>query len=340
MIELINMKEEERQQILTQVAAQTGLPEGAVEKDMWVTLLLEALFSLPVIGVHLLFKGGTSLSKGYGLIDRFSEDIDFALDRKLLGFKGELSRTTITKKLRPASALFIRDILVPQLRARLVKMGLSDASFEIIPKPDAVNDADPLPVYVYYKTLFQQSEYLSNRVEIEIGLRSLMVPAEIKIVRSLINEAYPTASFSGTPFPVLTVLPGRTFLEKVFLLHEQFLLSPEKALPKNRMSRHLYDVEKLMDTEYARQAMENAELYKEIIAHRQLFTPVPTIQYDKHLPLYIDFIPPASVSQAWRTDYASLAENMIGGHALGFDDLLSRLEELRSRFRELDWFRL
>lgn len=333
MIEWIHMPEAEQKQILTQVALAAKLPEQAIEKDIWVTLLLQALFSLPGISEHLLFKGGTSLSKAYGLIDRFSEDIDFALDRKLLGFDGPLSRTAIDKKLRPASADFIRSQLIPQLTARLQEIGVPDDKYRIATKPDVVDDADPLPVYVYYHSVLHPSTYLGDKVEIEIGARSLMEPAEARKVQSLIAGVYPQAPFAGQSFAVTTVWPGRTFLEKVFLLHEQFLLPPDKALPKNRMSRHLYDVEKLMDTHYAQEAMGDTELYRHIVEHRQHFTPVRGIAYDQHGPATVNFLPPAAVVQNWRADYNALAENMIGGTVLSFDVLIGRLMTLQERFR-------
>lgn len=105
MNEWLKLSEKRRLEILKQVNNQTGLPTDAIEKDWWVTITLKAIF-LSKFAEHLVFKGGTSLSKAYNLIERFSEDIDLSIDRTILGFEGELSKTQI-KKLRKASGNFI-----------------------------------------------------------------------------------------------------------------------------------------------------------------------------------------------------------------------------------------
>ena len=105
MNEWLKLSKKRRIEILEQVNNRLGLPVQAIEKDWWVTMVLKAVFSSR-FSEHFVFKGGTSLSKAYHLIDRFSEDIDLAIDRKFLGFDGDLSATQI-KKLRKASGTFI-----------------------------------------------------------------------------------------------------------------------------------------------------------------------------------------------------------------------------------------
>lgn len=333
MISWLNLPESDRRQILIQVAAEKELPESAIEKDVWVTLVLEALFSIPDIKDHLAFKGGTSLSKGYRLIDRFSEDIDFAIDRQLLGFNGELSKKQIERKLRPASAAFTKESLMPKLQEQLELMGVPPDMFLITPKPGINEQDDPLPVYVQYHALTGTPAYLNDKVEIEISARSQPEPAEKCNIQSLISEVYPGMPFAGSPFAVSTVLPQRTFLEKIFLLHEQFQRPIDKAMPRNRMSRHLYDIDKLMDHEFARAALANKQLYYDIIAHRKLFNPVNGISYDKHGHKEISFIPPVELMLVWKTDYEALTKNMIGGHAKPFEEILARMHELTGRLR-------
>jgi len=335
MVAWIAMPEDDRKQILTEVAAEKNLPETTIEKDVWVTLVLEALFSIPEIKDHLVFKGGTSLSKGYKLIDRFSEDIDFAIDRRFLGFSGALTKTKIEEKLRPASAAFIKNTLIPKLHTQMEAMGVSPDIFKLAPKPDVNEKDDPLPLYVHYHALFGTPEYLNDKVEVEVSARSLMEPSEPRTIQSLIADKYAGSPFAGNPFVVQAVLPQRTFLEKVFLLHELFQRPVEKAIAKNRMSRHLYDLEKLMDSDFAIAAIGDQHLYKDIVAHRQLFTPTGGISYDKHSPEHISFIPPEALLDAWRADYEVLSKNMIGGSPKPFDQLIERMQELTQRFRKL-----
>ena len=337
MREWIKMSAADRKLVLEDAGLRNSLPAAVLEKDAWVTLLLEALYSLPGISEYLLIKGGTSLSKAYGLIKRFSEDIDFALDRRLLGesFSGTLSKTKIEEKLRPASALFVREQLLPRLHHQLLEMGVPAGEFNIIPKADAEPNADPLPLYVNYVPLMSGGDYILPRVEIEVGFRSLMEPAEERTVSSLLSDIYPTASYMGKPVVLQTVRPDRTFLEKVFLLHEQFTQPGERALPRNRMSRHLYDVEQLMDTEYAKQGMADKELYNHIVEHRKLFTPVgKDARYEQHGPATIIVVPPPAFVSDWEADYRALTESMVTGTVFHpFPTLLQRLRELQARFR-------
>lgn len=101
----LTLSRERRVEILNQATELTGLPAIAIEKDWWVSLCLNASFSLPY-SKNIVFKGGTSLSKGWDLIERFSEDIDLAIDRKFFGFEGDISKTQI-RKLRKQSCEFI-----------------------------------------------------------------------------------------------------------------------------------------------------------------------------------------------------------------------------------------
>lgn len=115
----LTLPKERRIEILNQATELTGLPAIAIEKDWWVTLSLNACFSLPD-SKHIIFKGGTSLSKGWDLIERFSEDIDLAIDRKFFGFEGEISKIQI-RKLRKQSCEFISTTFLKDLKEKLSK---------------------------------------------------------------------------------------------------------------------------------------------------------------------------------------------------------------------------
>lgn len=116
------LSKEQQQMVLTQAANKTGLPVQAVEKDLWVTVVLHLVFALPVAN-HLVFKGGTSLSKVWKVIHRFSEDIDLAIDPSIWGFEGDLTKKQI-KRLRKASSIFVRDVLCQSLQEAVAEIGL------------------------------------------------------------------------------------------------------------------------------------------------------------------------------------------------------------------------
>ena len=153
-----------------------------------------------------------------------------------------------------------------------------------------------------------------------------------KSIESIIGQIYPEQTFTIPSFEVVVVKPTKTFLEKIMLLHEEFL-KPTETIRHYRMSRHLYDIEKLMDHEYGQEATKNKELFITLVHHRGKYTPVRGISYDLHTPQTINFIPPAEVIELWKKDYQAMQEFMIYGKTLVFDELLSRLEELKKRFQ-------
>jgi len=329
MIQWLNLSDEERRNTIAVVAEAKGLPENAVEKDWWVTLVLRAVFSTP-LRPSLLFKGGTSLSKGWDLIERFSEDIDLALNRETVGaqFAGEISNRAIGR-LREESHRFVRQEFQEALLASFAAKNLPGAKFSIT-QEEAVN-ADP-HLLVNYQSLYEPSPYLSPRVKIEISTRSLMEPWSNRPIQSFIGAQFNDQDFADSVFEVPTVEPKRTFLEKAFLLHEEFLRQPEEVRVR-RMSRHLYDLEKLMDTEHGTQALNDVGLYQEIVTHRSRFYRRNHVDYETLSRTTIDFIPPTHALEACRGDYVEMSEAMFYGNVLTFDELIIRLQELRQRFR-------
>lgn len=332
MNEWLKLSEKRRLEILNQVNSQTGLPTNAIEKDWWVTITLKAIFSSK-FAQHLIFKGGTSLSKAYNLIERFSEDIDLSIDRTILGFEGELSKTQI-KKLRKASGNFIVNEFKEELISQLEQLGVNKENYNIIFDDDIDDTSDPHRLELEYNSIVEPGEYIPQRVIIELGARALLEPNELRIIQSIIGQTYPEQAFTIQPFEVVVVLPAKTFLEKIMLLHEEFL-KPIETIRHYRMSRHLYDIEKLMDHDYGKEAIENKELFETLVQHRGKYTPVRGISYDLHTPQTINFIPPAEVMELWKKDYQAMQEFMIYGETLEFDALILRMNELKERIKKI-----
>lgn len=323
-----SLPQKTRKGTLIQTGIRAGLPATAVEKDWWVTLALKAVFALP-FSEHLVFKGGTSLSKGWSLIERFSEDIDLAIDRKFLGYEGDLSKTQI-KKLRKSSCTFISGDFVGALTDQLRSWNIPNVTPAVPDVKDS--DADPLVIELQYETLTDAITYLQPRILIEIGARSLIEPSTDRGIQSLIGKYFEGQKFADDVVPIATVLPKRTFLEKIFLLHEEFQ-KPTKNIRVDRLSRHLYDLERLMDTEHGREAIEDDDLYEQIVAHRKKFNTIRGIDYANHARNKINVIPPEPVISRWEKDYQTMRESMIYGDTVSFDTLLTRLRELQSFFR-------
>lgn len=324
----IKLSKKEKLNIFNQVSEKKGLPSSAVEKDWWVTLALNVIFSLSY-SKHIVFKGGTSLSKAWNLIERFSEDIDLAIDRKYLGFEGQLSKTQV-KKLRKASCSFIGSEFYKDINDALIKLGVTD--YELVVQETKDSDTDPLVIELRYKSLTETSDYLRPRVLIEVGARSLMEPVENKVIISMVSEVFRELPFAETEIIIPVVSPKRTFLEKIFLLHEEFQ-KETKFIRVERMSRHLYDLEKLMDTIYGTDALKDIDLYDIILVHRMNFNTVRGIDYANHSPQLISILPPEETIKDWEKDYKTMQESMFYGTTLSFRKLMERIAELNTRIK-------
>jgi predicted nucleotidyltransferase component of viral defense system len=323
------LKSERQQLIIENIANQTGLSPHAIEKDWWVTMVLKALFETSC-AEHLVFKGGTSLSKGWNLIERFSEDIDVAISRDFFDITN-ISSKNQRDKLRKLSSKYIQDELITELNQKLQKADISDFAIEL--EQTEVSDKDPRVLYVKYLSLFSESKYLKNWVKIELSCRSLREPFVPVKIRSIMADNYPNEDFADNYFVVNIVSPKRTFLEKAFLLHEAL---QKGRIHSERMTRHLYDLHKLMDTEFAKDALADMELYKTIVEHRSVMTREKGVDYSTLRPSQINFVPENGVVDLWDEDYKNMMEIFIYEEdAIGFDALLKRIKELRNCFRAI-----
>lgn len=213
-MEWLLLPEKRRIEILNAVSTRTGLPENTIEKDWWVTLALKVTFSTKWAR-NIVFKGGTSLSKSWDLIERFSEDIDLALDREALGFTGDLSNSQI-KNLRKVSYKFISNDFKNAVEEQLLGMGFAPDMFTLSAQASKDSDRDPQVLELQYKSILDKTGYIAQKVLIEIGARSLREPSSNRKIQSIIGNIFPEQSFEGQPFIVETVDPKRTFLEKAF----------------------------------------------------------------------------------------------------------------------------
>ena len=185
----------EQRLVMEQTAIRLSLPVQAVEKDLWVTTILQILFGLPC-AKNLVFKGGTSLSKVWELINRFSEDIDLAIDRSLFDLEGDLTKKEV-KKLRKASSVFVREELCHQLQEAVNNTPLKDRC-TIEAQPDGDGEStypEPRILFVRYQSVFNDKlNYIEPIVKIEAGSRSLLEPAEDKRISSMVENTFPTVS--------------------------------------------------------------------------------------------------------------------------------------------------
>lgn len=317
----------------TEVAEATGMTPFAVEKDWWVIQVLSTIFEME-IGKYLVFKGGTSLSKAWGLIERFSEDVDLAFDRAFLGFNDQLTRSGI-KMLRKKAGKYILEAFSPELEDRLKNKGLKDITLNYI-KPVS-SDADPVRVDVLYPNVIDAPGYIQPRVLLEISCSSLKEPYKVRKLYSFLDSRYEDNSFAAAPFDAPTAIPERTFLEKIFLLHEEFH-RPHERIRVERLSRHLYDVFQLIKSGYALEAINNKELYETIVKHRYTHNRMGGVDYNLHQPQTINPIPVPEFTKAWENDYRTMQEEMIYGDSPSFSQMLDVISHFTVNYiNKLEW---
>lgn len=318
-------------------AEHPGINQVAIEKDWWVTVTLKALFQTDCRD-FLIFKGGTSLSKGFNIIERFSEDIDLSISHSFFGIKN--TSKSQREKLRKMARAYIHNTLSSQFDARLKEMGVSGYSIENVSQIQDKNgewnpidsDKDPTVILLHYPSIIEDTiNYIPPRVKIEISCLSMDEPTETRHISSFIGNSFESEDTDAESL-VRTVVPTRTFLEKLFLLAEEF----QKEKPRSvRMSRHLYDLEKLMDTKYGEEALSNRKLYDAIVEHRKTYYALKYINYDLHTPSTVNFMIPESAIQAWEDDYANMRRFFIYGKSLEFGALIQKMIELQERVRAM-----
>jgi predicted nucleotidyltransferase component of viral defense system len=314
--------------MLQQTAAAKKIVEQAVEKDWWVSAVLMALTKTSWAN-FLQFKGGTSLSKSWNLINRFSEDIDLVVSRSFFNLPDNTSqqRTTIRRK----AFYYIEKTLIDELDKIFISTGIKDYDIKLITE----NSSDTVAVVeVRYKSILKPVvDYVLPVVKIEFGAMSLDEPYREREISTLIHSVYPEID-NEIKCLFKSVLPERTFLEKIFLLHEEY----QKGKPRTtRISRHLYDLEKIMDTPFAKSALKNTDLYETIIRHRKKFNRIQEIDYKTHYPATIQICPPENLIRSWKDDYEKLQESFIYDETKKtFEELTNRILELTNRIRKIN----
>lgn len=330
----LQLTDSEKIELINQMREDNSLSQVIIEKDAWVTAVLRALFALDYAD-SLSFKGGTSLSKCWNLIERFSEDIDIAINRAYFGFSGDtFTIRQISKNLRKATCKFVRNNLQFDLARQMKANGVPADLFSIKMNITPITTVDPEKVIIEYKSVFNENPYIKNTVVLEIGGRSMAEPLQRLKIQSFIDNHFPQAIFAEKPFAVNVVMPERTFLEKIFLLHEEFS-KPRELIRTERMSRHLYDLERITNTPVAGNALKNKELYQSIVAHRRMFTAVKGVDYSTFMPENIRIIPPEKMMTQWENDYNKM-QTMIYGEFLSFNELIAKIKILNERVNKLE----
>ncbi len=293
----------------------------AAEKDWWVSHVIKAVFELRCADA-LTFKGGTSLSKAWGITERFSEDVDISIDKSFFGLSGDTH--SARDRIRKLSRKYIHDEVMGELSSILYVLGAWQA--EMVFKTRDDSDADPTVLLIPYHSVLPVHPYIKEVVKVEFSCRNPREPREPRQIVPFAAELSPMIDFPETVVP--TVTPARTFLEKVFLLHEEF----QKDHPRHRrMSRHLYDLYRLDQAGYADKAMADPDLYHTLVEHRKVFNAIRGIDYSNHTPDKLDILPSGDQLPLWEADYQVMQDQYIYGDVPSFGELMKALTGVQDR---------
>lgn len=327
MDQFVNDTPVQRDEAFQEAAARLGMSKAIIEKDFWVCWSLKQLFALPSFGDHMIFKGGTSLSKVYDVIHRFSEDVDLSLDRAQLGFEGDRDpenpdlsgkkQKQLLQELQDAAEAEVSGPLLAEIQAAF-DAGL-DQGFSLTVDP---GDTQTL-LFAYPSLSDSASGYVKPVVRFEFGARGVHLPAEVREISPYVHQAFPDLLGSGgVDVKVLGV--ERTFWEKATILHMLYHQDPAKPLA-DRMSRHYYDMAQLIGHEAKKRAVGSLDLLEQVAHHKSVFFKAAWANYEDAKPGSLRLMPNAELSAALRRDYSGMRE-MIIGDALNFDDILVAIE--------------
>ncbi|MBQ9309473.1 MAG: nucleotidyl transferase AbiEii/AbiGii toxin family protein [Bacteroidales bacterium] len=325
LIDFWRFSDEDKISVFNEIHDKLNIDPKAAEKDWWVCHVISAIFELRCADA-LTFKGGTSLSKAWDVTERFSEDVDISIDKSFFGLEGETR--SARDRIRKLSRKYIHEEVMGELSGILYVLGADEC--EVAYKVRKDSDADPTVLLVPYHSVLPAHPYIKETVKVEFSCRNLREPREVREIRPFAAELSPMIDFPETKIP--TVVPTRTFLEKVFLLHEEF----QKDYPRHRrMSRHLYDIYKLDQAGFAGKAIADSGLYKTLVAHRSTFNAIRGIDYSRHTPDKLTIVPPEELRPLWEEDYRAMQDQFIYGESPDFGELIASVTSIQERLRNI-----
>lgn len=324
-----------QREILDEAFSETGRSPSVIEKDIWLTLVLQLLFAMPGRKA-MAFKGGTSLSKVHGVIKRFSEDVDITVDFRGLGCEHsvpELLQLSGGKRRKVSDALiaevgrYTREAILPYLNDQLQNYGCASEC------QLSVSD-DGESIHIHYPAMSADAKgYLRDHVLVEFGGRNIIDPNAVHSIQPDIAEL-----FTGITFPkaekVVVLSPARTFWEKVTLIHAQC----NKPIPegKDRISRHWYDLAMLLQHDVGTSAKNDLELLDDVIALKSVFYNSATAQYGRCVSGELNLIPDQNNFPRLEADYYAMERSgMLNGHIYPLGRIMEDLTALQEHVNQL-----
>ena len=326
MKKVAQLSKQERKELFSETASQMNITPAAAEKDFWICWVLLHLFEDEELSQYLRFKGGTSLSKCYNCIERFSEDIDLILDwtpfteENPTESRSKTKQGKLNQNINEQAQAYIADTLLP----RLSELMTETCELEVDPE-------DPHTINITYPKAFN-SEYLRPQVRLEIGPLAAMLPMEVRDVQPYAAQ-YFSNIFEQTKVSIPTIVVERTFWEKLTILHAEAHRPADKALP-SRYARHYYDVYKLVESGVHTRALTDLKLLEDVVIFKQRFYPSGWANYDTATLAELVLQPSKNHIDALKMDYQQMQE-MLFGSKPHFEDIIGALISLEDDIHSL-----
>ncbi len=313
--------------LITNTARKKNISEAVVEKDYWVTYFLDYLFNENKWKEYFTFKGGTSLSKCFGIIQRFSEDIDLILDWRVLGYdklepwliRSNTKQDKFNKEINEKTERFLKEDFLTEL---IKDFSQEDFEFEI-------DSLDPQTILFSYPKIFD-SNYLSQTIRLEIGSLAAWTPATNISIIPIIGDAY--ANIFKEKTNIRTVSVERTFWEKATILHHE-ANRPESSKMPHRYARHYYDMYKIANSKYKDKAIKDKELLRKVTEFKMKFYPRKWAKYEDAMDSKLRLVPDKFRFLELENDYKAMSE-MIYGEYPSFEEIIKILKELETEINK------
>ena len=329
---IAKLPSKDREALFRNTAHKVGMTDAIIEKDFWVCFMLDYLFNKCKWKNNLAFKGGTSLSKSVGLIERFSEDIDLILDWRILGYskdepwdeRSNTKQDLFNKDANARAEAFLKNEFIPAITKEIEY----DLNIKIDCYPDP---KDGQTVKFGYPNSFSDKSILQE-IRLEIGALAAWTPAAKKQITPYAAMEY-AHLFSQPTTEVLTVLPERTFGEKITILHREANRPESREFP-TRYSRHYYDLYCIANSDVKARALADTELLEKVVAFKEKFYRCPWAKYENSKVGTMKLMPPSYNLAELEDDYEHM-QNMIFGEKPTFAEIMRTIEQLEWEINSL-----
>jgi predicted nucleotidyltransferase component of viral defense system len=330
----LSLSKNEQSQILRSLSMNRNINRNAIvlEKDIWICWALEFLFKMPN-SLPMAFKGGTSLSKAFRIIERFSEDLDITIDYKAFNcedpFSDGVSKTrikNISDQLKLKVSEYLKNSILPYFE-RIIS-----EQFKETPPTMSLGDDGETLFLNYPSAIERQGGYIRDAIKLEFGGRNITIPSDMQIIKADISDHIKDLSFPSTEVRVLS--PQKTYWEKITLIHYECNRLPPKD-NADRISRHWYDIAMLANHNIGNEAAANRALLNEVIKVKKIFYNSSFAKYDDCLSGNLRLIPDDNLLKRLEKDFNAMLDNkMFYGEQPSFNSIISDIQKLESNLNQ------